>query len=139
MIKESTIDKIFDAVEIEKVVGDFVKLEKKGVNFVGKCPFHNEKTPSFTVNPTGNYYHCFGCGVGGNSVKFIMEHSHKSYPEALKYLGDKFGIPIEEEKQTPEQKETTKKNTLLLTSTIWLLIIITNNYSYPKTKQHLII
>ncbi len=105
MIKPDTIDKIFDAARIEEVVGDFVTLKKRGVNMLGLCPFHNEKTPSFTVSPAKGIFKCFGCGKGGNAVNFIMEHEHFSYPEALKYLANKYSIEVEEEKPTVEQQE----------------------------------
>lgn len=105
MIPKQTIDEIFDAAIIEEVVGEFVPLKKRGANLLGNCPFHNEKTPSFTVSPAKGIYKCFGCGKAGNSVNFIMEHEHYSYPEALRYLANKFNIEIEEEEQTSEQKE----------------------------------
>ncbi|MCO6501176.1 MAG: DNA primase [Vicingus serpentipes] len=104
MIPKQTIDEIFEAAIIEDVVGEFVPLKKRGANFLGNCPFHNEKTPSFTVSPAKGIYKCFGCGKAGNSVNFIMEHEHYSYPEALKFLADKYNIEIEEEEQTDEQK-----------------------------------
>jgi len=94
-----------DATRIEEVVGDFVTLKKRGVNQIGLCPFHNEKTPSFTVSAPKGIFKCFGCGKGGNAVNFIMEHEHFSYPEALRYLAQKYGIEIEEEKPSPEQQE----------------------------------
>ncbi|MGB0881602.1 MAG: DNA primase [Vicingaceae bacterium] len=105
MIPKQTIDEIFDAAIIEEVVGEFVPLKKRGANLLGNCPFHNEKTPSFTVSPAKGIYKCFGCGKAGNSVNFIMEHEHYSYPEALKFLANKFNIEIEEEEQTEAQKE----------------------------------
>jgi len=104
LIPKQTIDEIFDASIIEDVVGDFVTLTKRGANFLGNCPFHNEKTPSFTVSPAKGIYKCFGCGKAGNSVNFIMEHEHYSYPEALRYLATKFNIAVEEEEQSDEQK-----------------------------------
>lgn len=104
MIPKQTIDEIFEASIIEEVVGDFVPLRKRGANLLGLCPFHNEKTPSFTVSPAKGIYKCFGCGKAGNSVNFIMEHEHYSYPEALKYLADKYNIEVEEEELTDEQK-----------------------------------
>ncbi len=94
-----------DATRIEEVVGDFVSLKKRGVNQIGLCPFHNEKTPSFTVSAPKGIYKCFGCGKGGNAVNFIMEHEHFSYPEALRYLAQKYSIEIDEEKPSPEQQE----------------------------------
>ena len=103
MISPETISTIFETARIEEVVGDFVNIKKRGVNYIGLCPFHNEKTPSFTVSPSKGIYKCFGCGKGGNSVNFIMEHERYSYPEALKYIAKKYNIEIEEEEQTPEQ------------------------------------
>ncbi len=103
MISPETISAIFETARIEAVIGDFVNIKKRGVNYIGLCPFHNEKTPSFTVSPSKGIYKCFGCGKGGNSVNFIMEHERYSYPEALKYLAKKYNIEIEEEEQTPEQ------------------------------------
>ena len=105
MITSDTIDKIMDATRIEEVVGEFVTLKKRGVNQIGLCPFHNEKTPSFNVSPAKGIFKCFGCGKGGNAVNFLMEHEHYSYPEALKYLARKYNIEIEEEKPSPEQQE----------------------------------
>ncbi len=104
MIKPDTILKIFDAARIEEIVSDFVTLRKRGVNYIGLCPFHNEKTPSFTVSPAKGIFKCFGCGKAGNAVKFIMEHEHYSYPEALKYVAKKYGIQVEEAALTREEK-----------------------------------
>lgn len=105
MIKPETIQEIFETARVDEVVGEFVSLRKRGVNMIGLCPFHNEKTPSFTVSPAKGIYKCFGCGKGGNAVNFIMDHEHYSYPEALKYLAKKYNIFIEEKEQTPEQLE----------------------------------
>lgn len=103
MIPQETIQQIIDTARIEEVVGDFVQLKKRGVNLLGNCPFHNEKTPSFTVSPAKGIFKCFGCGKAGSPISFIMEHEHKSYPEALKYLASKYQIEIQEEEQTAEQ------------------------------------
>ncbi|GIR12030.1 MAG: hypothetical protein CM15mP23_06050 [Cryomorphaceae bacterium] len=105
MIPKETIDLIFETARIDEVVGDFVHLKKRGVNLLGNCPFHDEKTPSFTVSPAKGIYKCFGCGKGGNAVNFVMDHEHFSYPEALKYLANKYNIFIEETVRTPEQEE----------------------------------
>lgn len=86
MIDQPTIDRILDAAQIYDVVSDFVTLRKRGVNYVGLCPFHDDKTPSFYVSPAKGLCKCFACGKGGNAVHFIMEHEQMSYPEALKYL-----------------------------------------------------
>ena len=113
MIPKDTIDDIFESARIEEVVGDFVNLKKRGVNLLGNCPFHDEKTPSFTVSPAKGIYKCFGCGEGGNSVNFIMAHEHFTYPEALRYLANKFGIEVEEEEVTPEMaQEQSEKESL---------------------------
>ncbi|MBQ8760310.1 MAG: DNA primase [Bacteroidales bacterium] len=103
MIPQSTIMSILDTVRIEEVVGDFVSLKKRGANLIGVCPFHKEKTPSFIVSPAKGIFKCFGCGKAGDSVRFIMEHEHYSYPEALRFLAQKYGIIIEEKEQTPEE------------------------------------
>jgi DNA primase len=105
MIDHATIERIIDAAEITEVVSDFVTLRKRGVNMLGLCPFHNEKTPSFTVSPAKGIFKCFGCGKGGNSVNFIMEHENLTYPEALKWLAKKFNIDVIEEEETDEQKQ----------------------------------
>ena len=118
MINQQTIQEIIETARVEEVISDFISLKKRGVNYIGLCPFHNEKTPSFTVSPAKGIYKCFGCGKGGNSVNFIMEHEQYSYPEALKYLARKFNIEIEEEELTPEQAESiTEKESLLNLST----------------------
>ena len=103
MIPQDTIEKIFDTVRVEEIVGDFVELKKAGVNYKGRCPFHDEKTPSFVVSPTKGIYKCFGCQKGGNSINFIQELQGVSYPEALRYAADKYNIEIEEQELTPEQ------------------------------------
>ena len=103
MIPQNTIMSIIDTVRIEEVVSDFVSLKKRGANLIGVCPFHKEKTPSFIVSPAKGIFKCFGCGKAGDSVRFIMEHEHYSYPEALRYLANKYGIIIEEKEQSPEE------------------------------------
>ncbi|MDR1584724.1 MAG: toprim domain-containing protein [Prevotellaceae bacterium] len=103
MIDQATIDRITDAARIEEVVSDYVTLKKRGVNLIGLCPFHNEKTPSFIVSPAKGICKCFGCGKGGNSVHFIMEHEQISYYEALKFLAKKYHIEVEERELTPEE------------------------------------
>ena len=104
MIPQDTIEKIFDTVRVEEIVGDFVELKKAGINYKGRCPFHDEKTPSFVVSPTKGIYKCFGCQKGGNSINFIQELQGVSYPEALRYAADKYNIEIEEQELTPEQE-----------------------------------
>jgi DNA primase len=102
-IPRETVEQILQAARIEEVVGEFVTLKKKGSNMWGNCPFHNEKTPSFSVNPARNIFKCFGCGKAGDSAKFLMEHEHYTYPEALRYLAKKYNIKIEEKEQTAEE------------------------------------
>ena len=103
MIDQATIDRITDAAQIQDVVSDYVTLKKRGVNLLGMCPFHNEKTPSFTVSPAKGIFKCFGCGKGGNSVHFIMEHEQISYYDALKYLARKYHIEVQERELSPEE------------------------------------
>lgn len=105
MIPKDTIDTIFETARIEEVVGDFVTLKKRGANMLGVCPFHDEKTPSFTVSPAKGIYKCFGCGKGGNSVNFVMDHEQFTYPEALRFLAKKYHIEVREVELTPEQLE----------------------------------
>ena len=103
MIDQPTIDRITETAQIQDVVGDYVTLRKRGVNLLGLCPFHNEKTPSFTVSPAKGIFKCFGCGKGGNSVHFIMEHEQISYYEALKYLAKKYNIEVQERELSDEE------------------------------------
>jgi len=105
MISQDTIASIFDSARVEEVVGDYVTLKKRGVNLIGNCPFHDEKSPSFTVSSTKGIYKCFGCGKAGNSVNFMMDHEQMTYPEALRYLANKYNIEIEEKEQSPEQMQ----------------------------------
>ncbi len=117
MIPQETIDRIFEAARIEEIVGDFVDLKKAGVNYKGRCPFHDEKTPSFVVSPTKGIYKCFGCGKGGNSIMFVQELQGANYPEALRYVAAKYNIEIVEESLTVEQesKLSAKESQLIAT------------------------
>lgn len=106
MITQDTIRRIIDVAQVYDVVSDFVSLKKSGSIYKAPCPFHNEKTPSFVVNPNKNIYKCFGCGKGGDAINFIMEHEKLSYPEALRYLAEKYNIKVEETyTQNEEQRE----------------------------------
>lgn len=105
MIDQFTIERIMDAAQIYDVVSDFVTLRKRGVNYVGLCPFHDDKTPSFYVSPAKNLCKCFACGKGGNPVHFIMAHEQLNFPDALRYLARKYGIEIKEREQTDEEKQ----------------------------------
>jgi DNA primase len=104
LIPKFTIDKIIDAARVEDVIGDFITLKKRGSNLLGLCPFHGEKSPSFTVSPAKGIYKCFGCSKSGTAVNFIMDHESLSYPEALKYLANKYGIEVVEKEVTNEEK-----------------------------------
>ncbi|MCB9323135.1 MAG: DNA primase [Lewinellaceae bacterium] len=104
MISEKTVQEILETAKIEEVIQDYVSLKRRGVNMIGLCPFHNEKTPSFTVSPAKNIYKCFGCGKGGNPVQFLMEHEQFTFPEALRHLAGKYGIEIEETEVSPEER-----------------------------------
>jgi len=105
MIDQHVVDRIIAATDILEVVQEYVTLRKRGVNYLGNCPFHNEKTPSFTVSPAKGIFKCFGCGKGGNAVNFIMEHEHLGYVDALKFLAKKYNIEVVEKKATPEELE----------------------------------
>ena len=104
MISPNTIQQITSRIDIIDIVGEFVKLKKRGTNYLGNCPFHNEKSPSFTVSPVKEIYKCFGCGKSGNSITFLMEHEKYSYVEALRWLAARYNIEIEETETSPEQK-----------------------------------
>lgn len=109
MIPKETVDKILEAARIEEVVGDFVHLKKRGTSLIGLCPFHNEATPSFHVSVSKGIYKCFGCGKGGDSTRFIMDHEKYSYPEALRYIANKYNIAVEEVVQSPERQEADQR------------------------------
>jgi DNA primase len=105
VISQETIQQIISRIDIVEVVGDYVKLKKRGVNYLGLCPFHNEKTPSFTVSPNKEIYKCFGCGKSGNTISFLMEHDKLTYPEALRVLAKRYNVEIEESATDPDYKE----------------------------------
>lgn len=105
MISQNSIQEILNRIDIIDVVGGFVKLKKRGANYLGLCPFHNERTPSFTVSPSKEIYKCFGCGRSGNTISFVMEHEKYSYVEALRWLATRYGIEIEETFASDEQRQ----------------------------------
>ncbi len=119
MISKRSIERVFETAKVEEVVGNFVGLKRRGVNFIGLCPFHNEKTPSFTVSPAKNIYKCFGCGKGGNSVNFVMEHEGYSYIEAIKFIAQMYNIELEEIEMSSEQKESQEKRDSLFIVNEW--------------------
>lgn len=105
MIDRPTVDRILDAANIVDVVSDFVSLRKAGTSYKGLCPFHDDRTPSFSVSPVKGVYKCFSCGAAGNVVKFIMEHEQMTYPEALKWLANKYHIEVHERELSTEEKQ----------------------------------
>ncbi|MGV3684452.1 MAG: DNA primase [Daejeonella sp.] len=118
MIPKETVDRIIEASRVEEVVGDFVSLKRRGTSLIGNCPFHNEKTPSFHVSVGKGIYKCFGCGKGGDSVRFIMDHEKATYPEALRYLANKYNIEIAEVENTPEEQAINdRRESLYIVST----------------------
>ena len=110
MIKKTTIDFILENIPIDQVVSEYVSLKKKGNSLFGLCPFHNEKTTSFSVSPDKGIYKCFGCGEGGNVIKFLMKVEQLSYPDAIRFLAKKYQIPLDEDdSQVDEQKDEKEK------------------------------
>jgi DNA primase len=105
MISQQTIQQILSRIDIIEIIGGFVKLKKRGVNYLGLCPFHNEKTPSFTVSPVKEIYKCFGCGRSGNTISFLMEHEKYSYTEALRWLAARYNVEVEEKELSPELRQ----------------------------------
>src|SRR5450432_4125157 len=104
MIPQESIQQILSRIDIIEIVGGFVKLKKRGVNYLGLCPFHNEKSPSFTVSPVKEIYKCFGCGRSGNTISFLMEHEKYSYVETLRWLANRYNVELEETELSPEIK-----------------------------------
>jgi DNA primase len=104
LITQNTIQQILSRIDIVEVVGSFVKLKRRGANYLGNCPFHHEKTPSFTVSPSKEIFKCFGCGKSGNTISFLMEHEKLSYVEALKWLANRYNVEVEETEASPEKK-----------------------------------
>ncbi len=105
MIPQQTIQEIQSKIDIIEVIGEFVRLKKRGTNYLGLCPFHNEKSPSFTVSPSKEIYKCFGCGRSGNTIGFLMEHEKYSYVEALRWLANRYGVEITETETSPEYRQ----------------------------------
>lgn len=128
MIAQKSIQEVVEVARIEDVVGDFVNLKRRGANMLGLCPFHNEKTPSFTVSPTKNIFKCFGCGKGGDAISFMMEHQQLSYVEAIRYLAQKYRIQLEE---TVTSQESIQEKQLLDS------LYIVNDYARDYFQQQL--
>jgi DNA primase len=115
VISADTIQQILNVARIDEVIGDFMTLKKRGINMIGNCPFHDEKSPSFTVSPAKGIYKCFGCGKAGNVTKFVMEHEHLTYPESLEYLAKKYNIQFDNIQLSPKQIEEQKGREILFT------------------------
>ena len=111
---DEVIEEVRSSNNIVDVIGSYVRLQKKGSSYFGLCPFHNEKSPSFSVSPNKQMYYCFGCGAGGNVFTFIMEYENQTFPEAMKVLADRAGIALPEAELTEEQKRERNKRQLLL-------------------------
>ena len=123
MIDRETVDRILDAADIVDVISDFVTLRRRGANrrganYIACCPFHNEKTPSFSVSPSKGIFKCFGCGKAGSAVTFIMEHEQMTYPEALKYLARKYGIEVHEQEETQEDAQDRLKRESMMAGSV---------------------
>ncbi len=119
MIDRPTINRIMDATKIEEVVSEFVTLKKRGVNYIGLCPFHNDSHPSFSVSPTRGICHCFTCGKGGNAVNFLMELEQMTYPDALRWLANKYHIEIQERELTDEEKQKESERESMFIANEW--------------------
>ena len=119
MIDQPTIDRILDAANIVDVVSEFVTLRKRGINYVGLCPFHTDKTPSFYVSPAKNICKCFACGEGGTAVHFIMKHEQLNYFDALRYLAKKYNIEIQERELTDKEKQKKSDRESMLIVNSW--------------------
>lgn len=137
MIDRETVEKILDTVDIVDVVSDFVHLRRRGANYIGLCPFHNEKTPSFSVSPSKGICKCFSCGKGGSAVNFIMEHEQLSYYEALKYLAKKYNIEIKERELTDKEKQAQSERENLLLINEFALSHFENNLFNTEEGQNI--
>ena len=119
MIDRETVQRIMDSANIVDVVSEFVTLKRAGVNYRGLCPFHDEKTPSFYVSPARGICKCFSCGKGGNVVHFLMEHEQFTYPEALRWLANKYNIEIRETEQTEEERQAENERESMFVLNEW--------------------
>jgi len=130
MITRKSIDEVLERARIDEVVQDFVNLRRRGSNLIGLCPFHHEKTPSFNVSPSRNIFKCFGCGKGGDSVRFVMEHEAYDFPEAIRYLAAKYNIPLEETKPDAETLQAEKER-----ETLYKVLEFAGNFYIRQLKQ----
>lgn len=136
MIPKETIDNILLAVRVEEIIADYVNLKKKGVNYVGCCPFHNEKTASLVVSPVKNIYKCFGCGEGGNAVNFVMKHDGISYPAALKQIASKYNIIIDSNESSEDKEKYGLRDSLKHVSK-WAMAYFNSNTIQKEVAEYL--
>lgn len=137
-IPQDIIDKILDAANIIEVIGEDITLKKQGVNYIGVCPFHDDKTPSLVVSPAKGIYKCFACGAGGNVFKFLMEHHGLSYPDAIRYLGKKYHIEVPTIELTPEQQQSTRdKESTMVVMTAAQDLFRKNLHTVPEAAAYL--
>jgi len=121
VISARTVQQVKDVVRIEEVLGDFVALKRKGPRYLGLCPFHNEKTPSFNVSPNLGIYKCFGCGESGDAISFLQKQEHLSFTEAIRWLAKRYNIEVEEEESTPEQQQEQSEREALAVVQQWAM------------------
>ena len=133
MIDRETVDRIYAAANIVDIIGDYVTLKRKGVNYQACCPFHNEKTPSFVVSPSKGVYKCFGCGKGGNAVTFLMEHENITYPEALKMVAKRYGIEVREKELSEEEIRRNDDRESMFVLNVWAAEYFAN-YLHRETE-----
>ena len=137
-IPQDIIDKILEAVNIVDVIGEDVTLKKQGVNYIGLCPFHDDKTPSMVVSPVKGIYKCFACGNGGNVFKFLMEHRNMTYPEAVREMGSKYHIDVPTIELTPEQQQAAhEKESTMVVMTAAQDLFRKNLQSVPEAVTYL--
>lgn len=136
MISNHSVEQVINITQVEDVIQEYVHLKKRGINMIGLCPFHNEKTPSFTVSPSKNIYKCFGCGQAGNGVQFLMEHEGMSFPDAIRHLAKKYGIELEETKSSNFDHETQlERDSLYIINDFAKDTFITNLFEGKEGKQ----
>ena len=137
-IAQEIIDRVLGAADIVGIIGEHVKLSKRSGQYWGVCPFHNEKTSSFTVSPTKGIYKCFGCGKGGNVINFLQEHEKMSFPEAVRYLGKRYNIEIPEKELTPEELQREKKREAQQVALRAATLLFTRNRFSKEAKEYLV-
>ena len=137
-IAQEIIDRILGTADIVGIIGEHVKLSKRSGQYWGMCPFHNEKTSSFTVSPAKGIYKCFGCGKGGNVISFLQEHEKMSFPEAVRYLGKRYNIEIPEKELTPEELQREKKREAQQVALRAATLLFTRNRFSKEAKEYLI-